>query len=64
MLYLVVVSAKETLHLYSEIAQSVEQVTVNHRVAGSIPAFGAKTILSKDKNESTSAKSQKRSNSL
>lgn len=29
------------LHLYSRIAQSVAQVTVNHLVAGSSPAAGA-----------------------
>ena len=29
--------------LYSSIAQSVERMTVNHDVAGSSPAWGAKT---------------------
>jgi hypothetical protein len=31
---------------YSNVAQSVEQVTVNHPVAGSIPAVGAKEVSS------------------
>ena len=31
---------------YSSIAQSVERMTVNHDVAGSSPAWGAKAILS------------------
>ena len=37
--------------VYSSIAQSVERMTVNHDVAGSSPAWGAKQILRRTKIE-------------
>ena len=36
------VSATITFYRYSSLAQSVERMTVNHDVAGSSPAGGAK----------------------
>ena len=35
--------AAPVFSVYSSIAQSVERMTVNHDVAGSSPAWGAKT---------------------
>ena len=37
--------AAPALSVYSSIAQSVERMTVNHDVAGSSPAWGAKQFL-------------------
>ena len=37
--------AAPALSVYSSIAQSVERMTVNHDVAGSSPAWGAKVAV-------------------